>query len=300
MQGRLIAAITTIAALGVAVAAGAAPAPDRIDLPNGWQPEGVASGHGGELFVGSIPTGSVLRVDPRTGESAVAVPGSEGRAAIGLKVDGDGRLFVAGGPTGKAFVYDAESGNELASFQLAPAGEPTFVNDVTLTKGTAYFTDSARSVVYAVATDLSGFQELPLQGFDLQPGNNLNGIVATGQKRQTLLSVQGNVGRLWRIDAKTGDAEQVDLGDADLINGDGLLLKGRTLYAVQNRSNQIAVLKLKKGFRRAEVVRTITNPDFDVPTTIARVGGSLWAVNARFGTPATPETEYWLTRVGLR
>jgi streptogramin lyase len=297
MQGRLIAAITTIAALGVAVAAGAAPAPDRIDLPNGWQPEGVASSHGGELFVGSIPTGSVLRVDPRTGESAVAVPGGEGRAAIGLKADRDGRLFVAGGPTGKAFVYDSETGTELASFQLAPAGEATFVNDVTLTRKAAYFTDSQRSVLYAVTTDLSGFRELPLKGFEPQPGFNLNGIVATGGKERTLLAVQGNVGRLWRIDAKTGKAKPVDLGDADLVNGDGLLLKGRTLYAVQNQLNQIAVLKLKSGFRRAELVRTITDPEFDVPTTIAHIDGSLWAVNARFNTEPTPETPYWLTRV---
>jgi streptogramin lyase len=296
MQGRLIAAITTIATLGVAVA-GAAHAPDRIDLPNGWQPEGVASSHGGELFVGSIPTGSVLRVNPRTGESSVAVPGGEGRAAIGLKADRDGRLFVAGGPTGKAFVYDSETGTELASFQLAPAGEATFVNDVTLTRKAAYFTDSQRSVLYAVATDLSGFRELPLKGFEPQPGFNLNGIVATGGKERTLLAVQGNVGRLWRIDAKTGKAKPVDLGDADLVNGDGLLLKGRTLYAVQNQLNQIAVLKLKSGFRRAELVRTITDPEFDVPTTIAHVDRSLWAVNARFNTEPTPETPYWLTRV---
>jgi sugar lactone lactonase YvrE len=297
MQGRLIAGITTIATLAVAVAAGASHAPDRIDLPNGWQPEGIASGHGGELFVGSIPTGAVLRVDPRKGESSVAVPGGEGRAAIGLKADRDGRLFVAGGPTGKAFVYDAETGAELASFQLAPPGEPTFVNDVTLTRRAAYFTDSQRSVLYAVATDLSGFRELPLQGFEPQPGFNLNGIVATGRKEQTLLAVQTNVGRLWRIDAKSGKAKQVDLGDASLVNGDGLLLKGRTLYAVQNQTNQIAVLKLKKGFRRAKLVRTITHPEFDVPTTVARLGGSLWVVNARFNTEPTPETQYWLTRV---
>jgi sugar lactone lactonase YvrE len=297
MQGRLIAGITTIATLAVAVAAGASHAPDRIDLPNGWQPEGIASGHGGELFVGSIPTGAVLRVDPRKGESSVAVPGGEGRAAIGLKADRDGRLFVAGGPTGKAFVYDAETGAELASFQLAPPGEPTFVNDVTLTRRAAYFTDSQRSVLYAVATDLSGFRELPLQGFEPQPGFNLNGIVATGAKDRTLLAVQTNVGRLWRIDAKTGKAKQVDLGDASLVNGDGLLLKGRTLYAVQNQANQIAVLKLKKGFRRAKLVRTITHPEFDVPTTVARLGGSLWVVNARFNTDPTPGTAYWLTRV---
>jgi sugar lactone lactonase YvrE len=298
MQGRLIAAITTIVTLGVAVTAGAAQGPDRIDLPNGWQPEGVASGPGGDLFVGSIPTGSVLRVDPRTGDSSVAVPGADGHAAIGLKADRDGRLFVAGGPTGKAFVYDAQTGAGLASFQLAPVGEPTFVNDVTLTRGTAYFTDSMRNVVYAVATDLSGFEEVTLNGIELQPGNNLNGIVATGKRKQTLLAVQTNVGRLWRIDAETGDATEVDLGGANLINGDGLLLSGRTLYAVQNRDNKIAVLRLKKGLSRAEVVRTITNPDFDVPTTIARQGGDLWAVNARFGTTPTPDTEYWLTRVG--
>jgi hypothetical protein len=30
---------------------------------------------------------------------------------------------------------------------------------------------------------------------------------------------------------------------------------------------------------------------------MALVGDHLWAVNARFGTEATPETQYWITRV---
>ena len=37
----------------------------------------------------------------------------------------------------------------------------------------------------------------------------------------------------------------------------------------------------------------------DVPTTIALARGSLWAVNARFTTPPTPTTPYWITRVDL-
>lgn len=296
MRGTLLGAVAAALLLGGAAGAGAAAFPDSIDLPDGWQPEGIATGRGHDLFVGSIPTGAILRIDARTGATDVAVPGAEGRAAIGLKVDRRERLFVAGGPTGKAFVYDAGSGALLAEFQLAPDGAPSFVNDVALTRDAAYFTDSQRAVLYLVDSDLSGARELPLQGFDLQPGFNLNGIVASPDGN-TLLAVQSNSGRLWRIDAATGEAEPVDLGGASLVNGDGLLLHGRTLYVVQNFFNQIAVVRLDPGFESGQVVRTITDEDFDVPTTIARFGSSLYAVNARFGTTPSPATEYWITRV---
>ncbi|HWC26416.1 MAG TPA: hypothetical protein VG474_07530 [Solirubrobacteraceae bacterium] len=296
MRGRLLATITATLVLVAAAGAGGAAFPDRIELPDGWQPEGIAAGRGHDLFVGSIPTGAVLRVDARTGARRVVVQGGEGRAAIGLKADRRGRLFVAGGPTGRAFVYDARSGADLASFQLAPPGAETFVNDVALTRRAAYFTDSRRAVLYVVDTDLSGARELPLQGFEMQPGFNLNGIVAARHGR-TLLAVQSNTGHVWRIDASTGTAMRVDLGGATLANGDGMLLHGRTLYVVQNRLNRIAVIRLSGKLARGRVVRTITDEDFDVPTTIARHGRSLYAVNARFGTPPTPQTDYWITRV---
>ena len=296
MRGRLLAAITVTSLLAAAAAAGGAAFADRIELPDGWQPEGIAAGRGHDLFVGSIPTGAILRIDARTGEREIAVPGATGRAAIGLKVDRHERLFVAGGPTGKAFVYDAGSGDLLAEFQLAPAGAATFVNDVVLTRQAAYFTDSLRAVLYVVDSDLSGARELPLQGFEMQPGFNLNGIVASPNGR-TLVAVQSNTGLLWRIDPRTGAAQPIDLGGATLVNGDGLLLDGRTLYVVQNEFNQIAVVRLDPGFESGEVVRTITSGDFAVPTTIARAGGSLYAVNARFGTTPAPDTEYWITRV---
>jgi sugar lactone lactonase YvrE len=304
MKARLIAVLALTAALATAGTVAAKPGKhddsrsDRLALPNGWQPEGIASGHGNDLYVGSIPTGAVLRLDAKSGETEEAVPAQTGRAAIGLKVDRDERLFVAGGPTGDAFVYDGRSGADLAQFALAPEGQPTFVNDVALTRDAAYFTDSQRGSLYVVATDLSGFTELPLQGFEMQPGFNLNGIVAAKGGR-VLLAVQSNAGRLWRIDPSSGESEAVDLGGDTLANGDGLLLKGRTLYVVQNRDNQIAVVKLSKRFGKGRVVRTITHPDFDVPTTIASKRGSLYAANARFDTAPEPlETaEYWVTRV---
>src|SRR6476660_3043547 len=109
---------------------GAAPAqifPDVISLPNGFQPEGIAIGRGTTFYVGSIPTGAVYRGDLRTGEGAVLVAGAPGRAAIGVAVDQRDRLFVAGGPTGKAFVY-APDGSLLGSYQLASGPGGTRIN----------------------------------------------------------------------------------------------------------------------------------------------------------------------------
>ena len=66
---------------------------------------------------------------------------------------------------------------------------------------------------------------------------------------------------------------------------------------VQNRDNKIAVVHLKRSFRRGEIKRFLTDDDFDVPTTVASKGGFLWAVNARFTSPSTPDTAYQVVRV---
>jgi hypothetical protein len=44
-----------------AVTAAETPFPERIALPNGFQPEGIAIGRGTTFYVGSIPTGAVYR-----------------------------------------------------------------------------------------------------------------------------------------------------------------------------------------------------------------------------------------------
>jgi sugar lactone lactonase YvrE len=300
---RLLAVLAALLAVATVVAAAAlaTKGPDRIALPDGYRPEGIASGKGLSVFVGSIPTGQVLKIDTKTGASHEAVPARDGHAAIGLKYDGRGnRLFVSGGPTGKAFVYDATSGAELAAFQLTPTGQPTFINDVVVTRRFAYFTDSLQPVIYAVNRNLSGVTPIELTGFPMTPGqNNLNGIEVTRNGRW-LLAVQSSTGTLWRIDPATGSHAAVDLQGAALTDGDGLLLAGeRTLLAVQNRSNQIAVVRLARDFGSGRVVRTITHPDFDVPTTVARQRGSLYLPNARFTTPPMPDTDYWVTRVPL-
>ena len=54
-------------------------------------------------------------------------------------------------------------------------------------------------------------------------------------------------------------------------------------------------IRLRNGTRSGALVRTLTSPDLDTPTTLAFDRGRLWVVNARFGTPVTPTTDYWLT-----
>jgi sugar lactone lactonase YvrE len=296
MRRKLLAAlVATVSLVAVAAAALAQTSPNRINLPHGWQPEGIAAGAGNVLYVGSIPTGAVIRVDARTGRGRVVVSGRQGRAAIGLKAVGD-RLFVAGGGTGRGWVYSARTGRQVKQFQLAPSGADTFVNDVVVTRRAAYFTDSRRMALYVVPRDLSRARRLPLTGIPAQTGNNLNGIVATPDGN-TLIAVQTNAGRLWRIDPQTGRGTAIDLGGASVANGDGLLLVGRTLYVVRNRNNRIAVVTLASNRASARVVRTISSRDFDVPTTVARIGNRLYAVNARFGTTGRAQTRYWITRV---
>jgi hypothetical protein len=295
--GAAVAAAFVIAAVAVADQG-----PDRIALPDGFRPEGIAAGKGRSVYVGSIPTGRVLEIDTKTGASREAVPARPDHAAIGLKYDErQDRLFVSGGPHGKAFVYDEDNGNELAAFQLTAPGQPTFINDVVLTRGTAYFTDSRQPVIYAVDQDLSGVTPIALTGFPMTPGNNLNGIEAARNGR-VLLAVQSSTGVLWRIDPKTGSHAAVDIRGGPLTNGDGLLLLGeRILLVVQNQLNRIAVVWLDRDLDSGIVIHRITDSDFDVPTTVALQRGSLYLPNARFGTTPTPDTDkYWVTRVDGR
>ncbi len=69
---------------------------------------------------------------------------------------------------------------------------------------------------------------------------------------------------------------------------DGLLLRGTTLYSVENFLNQIAVIELFRDLLTGSVTRYITWPHFDVPSTAAFFGDAIYAVNARFRFPGQP------------
>lgn len=268
--------------------------PDTIALPAGFQPEGIAIGPGPVAFFGSRATGSIYRADLRTGQGAVISQGP-GTPSLGMKTDRAGRLFVSGGSGGDARVIDVATGQVIKRYQLATV--PAFINDVVLYGGAAWFTDSTNPVLYKVALGPDGAlpdqaTPLPLTGaLQYATGINVNGIAPTPD-RSGLIVVQSNTGKLFRVDPATGATTQVDLGGEPMTNGDGLLLRGRKLYVVQNRLNTVAVLKLKADGSAGKVADKLTDPRFDVPTTVAAFRGLLYLPNARFTTPPAPDTPY--------
>jgi sugar lactone lactonase YvrE len=299
---RILSVLAGALVLAATPASGATDWPDVIPLPTGFQPEGIDIAGGHTFYVGSIPTGAVYRGDLRTGEGDVLVPAQPGRAAIGVDVDTRDRIFVAGGPTGMAWVYDARTGATLASYQLATS-TTTFVNDVVVTKDAAWFTESQAAVLYRVPIGPGGelgsqadVQRVPLGGdFMMGPGFNVNGIDATPDG-ETLVIVQSNLGRLYTVDTD-GVADLVELSGGNVMQGDGILLHGRVLYVVQNRMNRIAVVELAADLGSGTITDHLTDPDFDVPTTIARFGTDLYAVNARFGVMDPATQPYSVVRV---
>ncbi|QNE23156.1 superoxide dismutase [Kribbella qitaiheensis] len=287
--------------------AAAAPAtaksfPARIELPAGFQPEGIAIKNTTGYF-GSRVDGDIYAADLRTGTGRVISQGP-GTASLGMKIDSHGRLFVAGATGGDGRVIDTRTGKVLASYKFTTA-TPTFVNDVILSKDAAWFTDSRQPVLYKVPLGRNG--KLPKQeavktvalsgDYVHDPvNNNANGISLTPDGR-ALIIVQSSTGFLFRVDPRTGVTRRIDLGGAVMTAGDGLLLSKDTLYVVQNRLNKVAVLDLTRSGRSGRLVREITSTDFDVPTTAAFFGNRIYLPNARFSTPPTPTTPYWVTAV---
>jgi len=302
----LLLSVLLLSLLAPAVSAGQR-VPGHIDLPDGFQPEGItintALGSRARFaYLGSLADGDIYRADLLTGKGRVISQGP-GTPVTGLKIDPRGRIFASGAGTGTARVLDRRSGKVLARYRFART--PTFVNDVVLAGRTVWFTDSMRARLYGLPLGRNGALpkgsaviRLPLRGEWRQVPNdfNANGIERTPDLA-ALLVVQTATGFLYRVDPRTGRARRVDLGRTLLSDGDGMLRDGRTLYVVQNQQNRIAVLRLNQKGTTGRLVRTIASTDFDVPTTMARRGGSLYLPNARFSTTPTPTTPYWVTRV---
>jgi sugar lactone lactonase YvrE len=308
----LLSACTAIAGLVASASAPAAQAhgggeqfPHRIDLPDGFQPEGITTGRGPTVYAGSLANGAIWQGDVRTGTGAVVIPGADGRVAVGLGYERRAdRLWVAGGRTGTVTVYDASRRTALMTYVVADAG---FLNDVAVTRRAVYVTDSMRQHLVVIPLGRHGalptqadVTTLPLTGdFQLVPDAfNANGIVAARGGRW-LVIVQSVTSTLFRVDPRTGATRAIELSGGSLSGGDGLELRGRTLYVVRGQPNAVVPVRLGARLLTGDVQPAITDPDLDVPTTATFAAGRLWAVNARFGTPPGPDVDYWITQLRI-
>jgi len=311
--------------------AGDKPFPKIVNtLPDSY-PEGFAIGKGHTAYNGS-PLGSIYKVDLRSGQGEVLVPVQDpdpftACVILGMRVDPrTNYLFIAGCFNGNAFVYDADTGALIMEYFLTPAFTGV-VNDLTITKDAVYFTDSFRPVLYrlplsengGISLDSSGITEIPLPAeFELDINSDFccggNGIVSTPNGK-TLIIGHSNLAQLYRVDPATGDVDPIVL-DTPLAGFlDGFAMQGDTLYIMTpydppgppDSIDGIQVVELDKGNLSGTLVEIITDPDLDGVASGAIFGNSLYVNNARyvlfdlfFPGPFPPDTQYWLTKLGIR
>jgi sugar lactone lactonase YvrE len=288
-------------ALVAAVAAPAAAArpAEVIVLPGASSAEGIAAGRGATFYAGDLFAGDIFRGNVQRGTAELFIDAPAGRMAVGMAADlAHQLLFVAGGFTGQAYVYDLRSGATVATYQLgAPAS--SLINDVALTKDGAWFTDSFQAQLYFVPVSRAGvpgptFRTLGLSGpAATLIGNgavNLNGIQATANGKTLIVAHSANA-QLYTVDPATGASATI--AGVSVPNVDGIVLEAGRLWAVQNFSNQIARIRLAPDLTSGVVEEVITSQLFQVPTTAARFGSRLAVVNAKFDTGIPPTADQY-------
>ena len=219
--------------------------------------------------------------------------------------DADHLLFVCGGLTGTAHVYNSHTGALVAQYQFAP-NATSLINDVVLTAHGAYFTDSYNPDIYeipigpfghlgrAVTIPLNG----PVAAFSAA-GLNLNGIAATADG-STLIVDNTVLDKLFTVNPVTGASAAIDVAGLIPNSMDGLLLEGSSLWVVENTVNTVIRVTLSHDLSSGTITSTITNPLFEDPTTVAKYGNELALPNGRydlglpppFGPGAPPGTTF--------
>jgi Cu-Zn family superoxide dismutase len=291
------AALAASTAVPVVLAAPDKPSVEYILTENNGNPEGVAWDPASQsFFTGTVTNGAIYRGTLGDTSVDVWIPGAEGRAAVGMKVDA-GLLYVAGGATGRITVYDIETASVAATFETGAGG---FLNDLVVTKAGVFVTDSFRPVLWHVSHEqveagggtpatIPVAPEIPFGG-----GFALNGIVAFDGGRE-LIVVHSSLGTLYRIDFTDGGREITEI-DAPTVNGDGLLVDQGMLIVVLGNSAELARLDLSADHGTASLLDTVTDSTFQRPSTLARAHNLYLVVNADFITNTPPFTLTGLPR----
>jgi hypothetical protein len=193
-------------------AAAARPA-QVIVLPGASSAEGIAAGRGATFYAGDLFAGDIFRGNLQRGTAELFIDAPAGRMAVGMAANlAHNLLFVAGGFTGQAYIYDTATGATVATYQLAAPPASSLINDVALTKDGAWFTDSFQAQLYFVPVSRAGvpgstFRTLGLSGpAATLIGNgavNLNGIRATPNGKTLIVAHSANA-QLYRVDPTTG------------------------------------------------------------------------------------------------
>ncbi|NDZ77638.1 hypothetical protein G3I19_03675 [Streptomyces sp. SID10853] len=253
-------------------------------------PESVAADRH-YVYTASIADGTVYRGRPGAKTLNPFLPGGQdGRTqATGIKTTGN-RLLVAGAFTGRFFVY-TNTGKLVSSYTVADTGEPTLVNDATVTPdGDVYITDSFRAVVYRIpaaevnapATGAHRALEVAYRLPDYVAGqSNGNGIVTTPDGKSLIIGYWYS-GALYRLTLATGEIHKI--AAPALAGADGITRQGNTLYVARSVNNEVDVVRLSGDATRADVLSARTFPGADTTTGVAVRQDQLLVTNSQMDT----------------
>jgi len=259
-------------------------------------PESITSSSDGALFVGRVGDGGIVRVEPRTGESAVFVqPGAAGsRSILGVFADEASNTLWAcsndlsalgGAATGRDTVsalkgFDLKTGVGKRSVSLP--GPHAFCNDITVdSKGSVYITDSANPTVLLLSPGATAFEVFSSSQQFLPPREGAAGLdgIAFGSDGNLYVTTYV-AGELFRIDVKRGKAGRVtklhgpSLTFPDALRPFGeksfLLVEGAgTLDRVDIEGDEFKTASIHGGFRQ--------------PTSLTRVDSTAWVSEGQLG-----------------
>ncbi len=253
-------------------------------------PESITSTSGGELFVGRIGDGGIVRVKPRTAESTVFVqPGAAGsRSILGVFADEVSSALwacsndlsalggpAAGGDTGSALKgFDLKTGDAKHSFSLP--GSHAFCNDITVdAKGSVYVTDSANPTILKLSAGATTFDVFAQDSAFSAPesgGAGLDGI-AFGSDGNLYVTTY-TAGELLRVEVKDGRAGRVTklTGNRHLQFPDALRSLGDNSFLLIEGSGRLdRVVITGDAF-----AVTLIHDGFAIPTSVARIGTTAW------------------------
>lgn len=322
--------LTTLALLACTVpmlsaGAGDKPFPKRVPALDGAPPEGFTIGKGTTAYNGSID-GSIYKMNLRSGQGEILVPAEPDFDVfagdcykLGMRVDPRSNyLFVAGCINGDAYVFDADSGEEIMKYQLDGSGN-SVINDIAVTQDAVYFTDFGQPYIYRlpltkngrIPEDASAATQIPLSG-DFENGDNLlgsyaNGIVATPDGKTLIIGNSGS-SKIFKVNPTTGHSDEIIVSPplAGLLDGsflDAIVMYDGALFILSPGEtpdlDTVQVVVLADDMLTGTLVGNIVDSDMDGVASGAMHGDSLYVNNARYlDFPGLP-TEYWVTKLSI-
>ena len=264
-------------------------------LPTGdFIPEGIAAGSNGELYLGSIRHGDIVRI----GESAEHfLDASDGPhwSVFGMRFNDDRLWYVSSAinefadlnsdDAGKNGLYaiDTVSGEFLVRAVLPPTGNKQVLGDLILADDdTIYLADQADGIVYRYDISTGEFTAVVERGVLGSPQGLA--LDATGDT----LYVADYIGGLYRVTLENGHVEHVaPLATASDYGIDGLYRYGNRLIAIQNgiRPNRVVEFELSADGLSviASKILAMNLPEFDEPNLgVIRDGELLFIANSHW------------------